>query len=181
MKIAVSATAPHLDADLDPRFGRCLYLLIIDTETMGFEAVENPAMSAPGGAGIRAAQTVAETGVTAVVTGNCGPNAYEALSAAGIEVAVGASGSVRQAVEAYQQGRLQSMGGPSASPGYGAGDAWPPAVGGRGGSSGPGGRGAGRGGLSGGRGSWGGGGPGGGPGSGRGGGRRGGSRGGGFR
>jgi len=139
MKIAVSATAPHLDADLDPRFGRCPYLLIIDTETMEFEAVENPAVSAPGGAGIQAAQAVAETGAKAVITGNCGPNAYQALSAAGIEVAVGASGSVRQAVEAYRQGRLQSMGGPSTSPGYGAvggrrsGGGWGRAGAGRGG------------------------------------------------
>ena len=177
MKIAVSATAPHLDADLDPRFGRCPYLLIIDTESMEFEAVENPTLGAPGGAGIQAAQTVAETGARAVITGNCGPNAYRALSAAGIEVAVGASGSVRQAVEAYQQGKLQVTSAPSASPGYGAGDAWRRA-GGRGGFSGPGGRGAGRGSLGGGRG---GGGPSGGPGSGRGGGRRGGSRGRGFR
>jgi predicted Fe-Mo cluster-binding NifX family protein len=189
MKIAISATAPHLDADLDPRFGRCPYLLIIDTETMEFEAVENPAMSAPGGAGIQAAQAVADRGVKAVITGNCGPNAYQALSAAGIEVAVGASGSVRQAVEAYRQGRLRPTGGPSTSPGYGAGDAWRPAVGGRGGFSRTGGRGAGRSGLGGGRGGWGGGGPGGGlgsgpgggPSSGRGGGRRGGSRGGGLR
>jgi len=178
MKIAVSATAPHLDADLDPRFGRCPYLLIIDTESMEFEAVENPTLGAPGGAGIQAAQTVAETGAKAVITGNCGPNAYKALSAAGIEVAVGASGSVRQAVETYRQGRLRPAGGPSASPGYGVGDAWRPAAGGRGGFSGPGARGADRGSLGGGRG---GGGPSGGPGSGRGGGRRGGSRGRGFR
>jgi predicted Fe-Mo cluster-binding NifX family protein len=124
MKIAVSATAPHLDADLDPRFGRCPYLLIIDTETMEFEAVENLAVSAPGGAGIQAAQAVAEAGAQAVVTGNCGPNAYQALSAAGIAVAVGASGSVRQAVEAYQQGRVRPAGGPSASPGHAAAGGW---------------------------------------------------------
>jgi predicted Fe-Mo cluster-binding NifX family protein len=183
MKIAVSATAPYLDAELDPRFGRCLYLLVVDTESMEFEAVENPAVAAPGGAGIRAAQAVAETGATAVITGNCGPNAYEALSAAGIEVAVGASGSVRQAVEAYLQGRLQPTGAPSTSPGYGAGDAWRRAAGGRGGFSRPGGRGTGRGGLGGGGAGWGGAGPGGGlgsgpgggPGRGGGGGRRGGS------
>jgi predicted Fe-Mo cluster-binding NifX family protein len=165
MKIAISATAPHLDADLDPRFGRCPYLLIIDTETMEFEAVENPAVGAPGGAGIQAAQAVAETGAQAVITGNCGPNAYQALSAAGIEVAVDASGSVREVVEAYRQGKFRPAGGPTASPGYGAGDAWRRTAGGRGGFSRPGGRGAGRGGLSG----------------GRRGGRRGGSGGGGFR
>ena len=103
MKIAVSATAPHLDADLDPRFGRCQYLLIVDTESMEFEAIENPAMSAPGGAGIQAAQAVAETGVEAVITGNCGPNAYQVLSAAGVPVFVGASGRVRDVVEASRE------------------------------------------------------------------------------
>ena len=92
MKIAVSATAPHLDADLDPRFGRCQYLLVVDSESMEFEAIENPAMSTPGGAGIQAAQLVAQKGVEAVITGDCGPNAYQVLSAAGIPVFVGASG-----------------------------------------------------------------------------------------
>ena len=158
MKVAVSASGPTLDSDVDPRFARCSHLVVVDTDSMGFEALENPALDAPGGAGIRAAQAVAGTGVKALITGNCGPNAYEALAAAGIEVAVGASGSVRQAVEAYRQGRLRSAAGPSAFPGYVATGGRRPAAGGGGGFSRLGGRGAGGAGLGGGRGGRGGGG-----------------------
>lgn len=149
MKIAVSATAPHLDADVDPRFGRCAYLLIIDTETMEFEAVENPAVSAPGGAGIQAAQAVAEmVFLRAVITGNCGPNAFQVLSAASIPVFVGASGSVRDVVEAYRKGKLSPIA--AASTGPGAGMRGGMGGGGMGGGRG-GGMGGGRGGAGGGR------------------------------
>ena len=106
MKIAISATAPHLDADLDPRFGRCSYFLVVDTESMEFEAIENPAMTAPGGAGIQAAQAVVNEGVEAVVTGDCGPNAYQVLSTAGIPVYAGTSGKVRDVVEAFKRGEF---------------------------------------------------------------------------
>lgn len=113
MKIAVSATAPHLDADLAPRFGRCQYLVIVDTETMEFEALENPAMTAPGGAGIQAAELVVSKGAGVVITGDCGPNAYQVLSAAGIAVFTGASGSVRQAIDAYRRGDLRATPAPT--------------------------------------------------------------------
>jgi predicted Fe-Mo cluster-binding NifX family protein len=143
MKIAVSATAPHLDAELDPRLGRCQYFLIVDTESMEFEAIENPAIMAPGGAGIQAAQLIVEKGVQAVITGNCGPNAFQVLSAAGVPVLVGASGSVRDVVEAYKKGRLSPIAAASTGPGAGM-------RGGVGGGMG-GGMGGGRGGMGGGR------------------------------
>jgi predicted Fe-Mo cluster-binding NifX family protein len=133
MKIAVSATAPHLDADLDPRFGRCQYLLVVDSESMEFEALENPAVMAPGGAGMQAAELVANKGVDAVITGNCGPNAYQVLSAAGIDVFVGASGSVREAVEAYRRGDLRATPGPSVGPYSGIGPGMGRGMGGGGG------------------------------------------------
>ena len=84
MKIAVSATAPNLDAEVEPRFGRCPYFIIVDPDTMQFEAVENSSAMASGGAGIASGQVIAGKGVRAVLTGNCGPNAYQVLSAAGI-------------------------------------------------------------------------------------------------
>jgi hypothetical protein len=77
MKIAVSASSPALESPVDPRFGRCLYFLIVDPETMEFEAVENPYVSASGGAGIQAAQLVIQKNVEAVLTGSCGPNAFQ--------------------------------------------------------------------------------------------------------
>jgi len=106
MKIGVSASAGSLDAQVDPRFGRCPYFVIVDSETMEFEAIPNTAAGAVGGAGIQAAQTVASKGVKAVVTGNVGPNAFQALSTAGINIVVGAFGTVREAVEAYKRGEL---------------------------------------------------------------------------
>jgi len=139
MKIAVSATAPHLDADLDPRFGRCQYLLVVDSESMEFEALENPAVMAPGGAGMQAAELVANKGVDAVITGNCGPNAYQVLSAAGIDAFVGASGSVREAVEAYRRGDLRATPGPSVGPYSGIGPGMGRGMGGRMGRRGTGG------------------------------------------
>jgi len=153
MKIAVSATAPHLDAEVDPRFGRCQYLIIIDTESMEFEAIENPAIMAPGGAGIQAAELVAGQGVEGVITGNCGPNAYQVLSAAGIDVFVGASGTVREVIEAYRKGELRATPGPSTGPYSGMGPGMGPGMGGARGGGRGGGMGGGRGGgMGGGRG-----------------------------
>lgn len=108
MKVAVSASGTGIDVSVDPRFGRCPYFVIVDTETMSFETVANTSMNAPSGAGIGAAQLVAERGVEAVLTGAVGPNAAAVLSQAGIRVATGARGTVRQAVEAFNSGELGS-------------------------------------------------------------------------
>jgi len=105
MKIAVTASSPDLDDPLDPRFGRCSYFLIVDTDTMAFEAVANPFIEASGGAGIQAGQLVASKGAKAVLTGSCGPNAFQTLGAAGIEVVTGAAGTARSAVEQYLSGQ----------------------------------------------------------------------------
>jgi len=86
MRIAITAAGPTLDAEVDPRFGRCPYFIIVDPETMEFEAVDNSSAMAAGGAGISAAQAIAGKGVQAVLTGNCGPNAYGVLSSADIQV-----------------------------------------------------------------------------------------------
>ena len=107
MRIAISATGPDLDAQVDPRFGRCQYFVIVEPDTMQFESVENSSAMASGGAGISAAQRIVGKGVEAVLTGNCGPNAYQVLSPAGIKVIVGVSGKVRDAIQAYKSGSLE--------------------------------------------------------------------------
>ncbi len=104
MKIAVSASGPALDAGLDPRFGRCSHFVIVETEDMSFEALDNAAAAAGGGAGIQAARAVAQSGARAVLTGNCGPSANQTLTAAGLEVFTGCSGTVAQAVESFRSG-----------------------------------------------------------------------------
>ena len=121
MKIAVSATSDSLDAQIDPRFGRCPYFLIVDSETMKFEAVPNTAAGAMSGAGIQAAQTIASKGVQAVLTGNVGPNAFQALSSAGIDIITGTFGTVREAVERFKSGQLQKITAPTTSMGFGMG------------------------------------------------------------
>jgi predicted Fe-Mo cluster-binding NifX family protein len=128
MRIAISATGPNLEAEVDPRFGRCQYFIIADPETKEFEAVENSSAMASGGAGISAGQTIASKGVAAVLTGNCGPNAYQVLSAAGIQVITGVSGKVREVIDAYQASKFKASGkanvpdhfGMGTSPGTGA-------------------------------------------------------------
>ena len=108
MKVAISATGPTLDADVDPRFGRCQYFIIADLETMQIEAMDNSSATAAGGAGISAGQAIAGKGVQAVLTGNCGPNAYQVLSSSGIQVITGVSGKVKEASEGYKSGKFQT-------------------------------------------------------------------------
>ena len=107
MRIAISATGPSLDDEVDPRFGRCQYFLVVDPETMGFEAVDNSSMMAGSGAGISAAQMIANKGAQVLLTGNCGPNAYQTLSAAGVQVITGVVGVIRDAVQGYKSGQFQ--------------------------------------------------------------------------
>jgi predicted Fe-Mo cluster-binding NifX family protein len=114
MKIAVAATGNSLDAPVDPRFGRCAWFVIVDSETLTFEAVENPGAEAGGGAGIQAAQVVASKGAQAVVASRMGPNAHQALTAAGAQVFSFAGGTVRDAVEAVTSGNLTAEAAPTA-------------------------------------------------------------------
>ncbi len=121
MKVCVSAVANNLDAQVDPRFGRCPYLVIVDSESMQFEAIPNTASGAMGGAGIQAAQTVASKGVKVLITGNVGPNAFQALAAAGVKIVVGAFGTVRQVVEKYKRGELKETNAPTVGGHFGMG------------------------------------------------------------
>ncbi len=107
MKVAVSSSGNDLDSQIDPRFGRCACFLIVETADMHFDSFDNENISLGGGAGIQSAQFVASKGAKAVITGNCGPNAVRTLSAAGIELFVGQTGTVREAVDRYKRGDLR--------------------------------------------------------------------------
>ena len=102
-----------MNSEIDPRFGRCEYFLIIDTDTMDLEALLNPNINSAGGAGIQSGQLVANRGVKQVITGNIGPNAFQTLQAAGIKIITGVSGNVKQAVEKLKNNELTSASGPS--------------------------------------------------------------------
>jgi len=123
MKIAISATGSSLDAEVDSRFGRCRYFIVIDPDTMQSEAVENAGALASGGAGISTAQMIVGRGVGAVLTGHCGPNAYQVLSAAGIEVITGVTGRVQDAIQAYKSGSLEAASQPNVPGHFGTGGA----------------------------------------------------------
>ncbi len=122
MKVAVSASSPDLESSVDPRFGRCPYYLIVDPKTMAFETVENPHVGASSGAGIQAAQLVTQKNVEAVLTGSCGPNAFQTLKAAGVKVVVGVTGTVSEAVRKYASGSdFREAAGPDVPAHYGMG------------------------------------------------------------
>lgn len=107
MKVAVSSTGKDLDSQIDPRFGRCAYFLIVEIDDMSVEAYDNENIALGGGAGIQSAQFVVSKGAKAVITGNCGPNAVRTLNAAGIELFVGRSGSARAALERLKNGEFK--------------------------------------------------------------------------
>jgi predicted Fe-Mo cluster-binding NifX family protein len=116
VKICITTTGKDLDAQVDPVFGRARYFLLVDPETLDVEAVEN----VPGahGAGVQAAQTMVSKGVGTLLTGNVGPNAFQGLTAAGIQIHIGAKGTARDAMAAYKSGELQNPTGPT-SQGHG--------------------------------------------------------------
>ena len=109
MKIAISSDGETTESMIDQRFGRCRYFLIINTEDIEkLEAVENQGAIQGHGAGIKAAQQIADLKVEAVITGNIGPNATAVLDKLGIK-AYHASGVVKEAVDAFIDNKLEEI------------------------------------------------------------------------
>lgn len=107
MKIAITSTGKDLDAQVDPRFGRAAYIIVVDTDTLDFEVIDNGEnKNAFKGAGIKAASSVCDKGGQVLITGFCGPNAFKTLNSAGVKVANDASGTIRETVEAYNSGKF---------------------------------------------------------------------------
>ena len=144
MKLCITATGNTLEANTDLSFGRAPWFLLVDTDSLAFEAVENSGVNARQGAGIAAAQTISNKGADALLTGRVGPKAQAALEASGTPIYEGlASCSVRDAVSRFNEGAYRQSGADvsQAGPGAGAGSGV--------GSGGQGGTGMGRGGGSG--------------------------------
>jgi len=106
MKVAVSSSGQEINSLIDPRFGRCTYFLIVETDDMSFEVFDNESATLGGGAGIQSAQFVTSQGAKAVITGNCGPNAVKTLAAGGLKVFLGVTGTIKEAVAKYKNGSL---------------------------------------------------------------------------
>ena len=108
MRIAITAQDQNLETEVDQRFGRTPYFLLVDTDSLAIEVVENKqSFDLPQGAGIQAAQNIVPHKPVAVLTGNCGPKAFKVLEAAGIEVVTGVKGKIGEAVKDYVDGVYQ--------------------------------------------------------------------------
>ncbi len=121
MKIAVTAVGSSMDSMVEARFGRAPYYIIVDTETMDYEAIENPNVAAGGGAGIQSAQFIAGRDIKFLLTGNCGPNAFNVFGAAGVQIIVGVTGTVHQAVEQFKSGAFAATTQPNVESHFGMG------------------------------------------------------------
>ena len=120
MIIAVTAAGRSLDSPMDARFGRAGYFHVIDTDSDMYEVIENrEGMEAMQGAGIHAAELVAGKGAEVVITGHCGPKAYEVLSGAGIKVVLCGGGTVEKAVAKFLSGELEEIAGPDVNSHWG--------------------------------------------------------------
>ena len=107
MKIAVSSRGKDINSQVDPRFGRAAYVIIVDSDTNNFNVIDNSAnVNAMKGAGIQAAGNVVNSGAEVLLTGHCGPNAFKALQAGKVAVSNDASGTVMESVKAYLDGKL---------------------------------------------------------------------------
>jgi len=110
MKICITSTGDSLEAQVDPRFGRCPYFILYDTDTDNFQAFENSSMTAVSGAGIQAAQFVVNEGAEIVITGNVGPNSFGVFNAAGVKIIIGVAGiKVKDAIEKFKKGELKTF------------------------------------------------------------------------
>jgi predicted Fe-Mo cluster-binding NifX family protein len=114
MKLAVSSLGRDLSSEVDPRFGRAAYIVIVDSETLDVTVIDNAAnKNAFKGAGIQAAAAISDGGAEVLLTGFCGPNAFKTLEAAGIKVIQDVSGTVQQVVEQFKAGKYGFAAGPN--------------------------------------------------------------------
>ena len=112
MKVAVTSTGQNMESKVDPRFGRANWFILFNTETDEYQVVSNEQnLNAGQGAGIQSAEIISRNGVEALVTGNCGPKAFRALGAAGIQVFCGAEGTVAEVLEKFKSGKLEKAAG----------------------------------------------------------------------
>jgi len=120
MKIIITAVTDNIDHAFNPRFGRSEYFILVDSKTKDWQAFQNPAASAPGGAGPQAVQFIADKGANAVISGRYGPSAFTALNAAGIEAFIAKQGSVNEVLEQFLADDLESVNAPTGKGLHGA-------------------------------------------------------------
>jgi len=113
MNICITSYGNNLDSEVDPRFGRCAYFIIADTDSFNFEAVENVYAQSSGGAGIQSGQFMNDKNIKAVLTGNVGPNAHKTLEGSKIDIYTGVSGNVKTAIIKFKNNEYKKTSKPS--------------------------------------------------------------------
>lgn len=119
MKIGITSSGPDLNSQVDIRFARAPYFLIVDSETRNFETVKNPYIVGRG-VGYAAAELMGNKGVEAVITGSVGPNSYAVLKQLGIKIYT-ATGVINSVLDELKNNQLKEITSPIPSPGFGAG------------------------------------------------------------
>lgn len=113
MKIAITSQGQDLDSQVDPRFGRAKFFIVVDTEAEGFSVTDNSQnLNAAQGAGIQAGRNVVDLGVEAVITGHVGPKAFATLQAGKVDIFTGATGTIAEVVEQFKAGTLEQTDNP---------------------------------------------------------------------
>lgn len=113
-RVAVTSNGKDLNSEIDPRFGRAQYFIIVDPETMEYKVIENRQnLDSPHGAGIQAGKTIVESGAKILITGFCGPKAFKVLESAGIQMITGAKGRIKDVITEYKSGKLAEAEGPN--------------------------------------------------------------------
>jgi predicted Fe-Mo cluster-binding NifX family protein len=110
MKIIITTVSPNIESDIDPRFGRGAYLLVVDPDTLEWQAHPNPGIAVSGGAGVQAAQFVTDQKADAVISGDFGPHAFEALNAAAVPMYLfGDSRTAQDVIPRFKAGQLEQV------------------------------------------------------------------------
>ena len=111
MKVAVTSQGEELSSEIDPRFGRAKWLVVVDTETGKSEVHDNSVnLNAAQGAGIQTGQNIANLGVEAVITGNVGPNAFKTLNTANVKIFLTEKQTVQDAIDSFKADKLKEVG-----------------------------------------------------------------------
>ncbi|HID71204.1 MAG TPA: dinitrogenase iron-molybdenum cofactor biosynthesis protein [Thermoplasmata archaeon] len=109
MKLVLTSKGKDLKSEVDEIFGRCSYFCLLSPESMEHEFFENPAFSSAGGAGVKAAQWVINSGAKVLLTGNVGPKAFSTLLSGGVEIYTVKGVTLQEAVEKWKRGELKRL------------------------------------------------------------------------
>lgn len=109
MKIAIPSEGTNLQSNVSQSFGRCEYFVVVDTDTNKFEVIDNTAISSEGGAGIKASQSVVDSGAKAVITFHLGQNAADVLNAADIKILKAVPGNIENVVSKFNSNQLEVL------------------------------------------------------------------------